>query len=332
MLRKTVQAMKIVNGYTHDEEQYTQLIRDILTEGSWEDGRNGWTKCVFGSAMHFSLADNVLPLLTTKKVAWKTCLKELLWFIRGQTNNQLLQEQNVHIWDGNAAAHAHAAAAHEADADANADAKANANANANADAMAKANASAGNDLGPIYGHQWRHFNAPYTHCNADYSGAGIDQLGDVISQLKNPATRSSRRLVVSAWNPCQLQEMALPPCHILMQFNVTGGDKLSCSMYQRSGDVGLGVPFNIASYAFLVHLIAHHCGLVAHEFLYYLGNCHIYDDHVEALKTQCQRTPLPFPTVCIRGAPKALLDDYTIDDFVVENYLAHDMIKMNMRP
>ena len=313
MLRKTVQAMKIVNGYTHDEEQYTQLIRDILTEGSWEDGRNGWTKCVFGSAMHFSLADNVLPLLTTKKLAWKTCLKELLWFIRGQTNNQLLQDQNVHIWDGNAAAHeahAHAAAAHDADA----------------------RARAANDLGPIYGHQWRHFNAPYTHCNADYSGAGIDQLGDVISQLKNPATRSSRRLVVSAWNPCQLQEMALPPCHILMQFNVTGGDKLSCSMYQRSGDVGLGVPFNIASYAFLTHLIAHHCGLVAHEFLYYLGNCHIYDDHVEALKTQCQRTPLPFPTVCIRGAPKPLLDDYTIDDFVVENYLAHDMIKMHMRP
>jgi len=311
MLRKTVQAMKIVNGYTHDEEQYTQLIRDILTEGSWEDGRNGWTKCVFGSAMHFSLADNVLPLLTTNKLAWKTCLKELLWFIRGQTNNQLLQDQNVHIWDGNAAAHeATDAAAHEA----------------------AAHARAANDLGPIYGHQWRHFNAPYTHCDADYSGAGVDQLGDVITQLKNPATRSSRRLVVSAWNPCQLPEMALPPCHLLMQFNVTGGDKLSCSMYQRSGDVGVGVPFNIASYAFLTHLIAHHCGLIAHEFLYNLGNCHIYDDHVEALKTQCQRTPLPFPTVRIRGAPKALLDDYTIDDFVVENYLAHDMIKMNMRP
>ncbi len=316
--------MKIVNGYTHDEEQYTQLIRDILTEGSWEDGRNGWTKCVFGSAMHFSLADNVLPLLTTKKLAWKTCLKELLWFIRGQTNNQLLQDQNVHIWDGNAAAHAADADAHEADADAHA---------ADTDAhAADAHARAANDLGPIYGHQWRHFNAPYTHCDSDYSGAGVDQLGDVITQLKNPATRSSRRLVVSAWNPCQLPEMALPPCHILMQFNVTGGNKLSCSMYQRSGDVGLGVPFNIASYAFLTHLIAHHCGLIAHEFLYNLGNCHIYDDHVEALKTQCQRTPLPFPTVRIRGAPKALLDDYTIDDFVVENYLAHDMIKMNMRP
>ena len=224
----------------HDENQYLHLINDILQYGLLEQGRNGYTKNINGSAMHFSLADQVLPLLTTKAVAWKTCFKELLWFIRGQTDNALLQAQQVGIWNGNAS-------------------------RAFLDAQGLLN-RAENDLGPIYGHQWRHFNASYGTCHDDYSGQGVDQLADILAQLKNPATRSSRRLVMSAWNPAQLGEMALPPCHVLVQFHVTGGDLLSCSLYQRSADVGLGVPFNIASYAFLTHLVAHHCGLRAHDF------------------------------------------------------------------
>ena len=134
-----------------------------------------------------------------------------------------------------------------------------------------------NDLGPVYGHQWRHFNASYVNCQTDYTGLGIDQLQQVIDKLKNSKNRTCRRIIMCAWNPTQLDEMALPPCHILVQFNVLEGNKLSCSLYQRSGDVGLGVPFNIASYGFLTHLIAHHCGLVATDFYYHLGNCHIYD-------------------------------------------------------
>ena len=123
-------------------------------------------------------------------------------------------------------------------------------------------------MGPIYGHQWRHFNASYIDCHSDYTNKGVDQLKYIIDQLKDPKSRASRRLILSAWNPCQLSEMALPPCHILMQFNVVNNTKLECALYQRSGDVGLGVPFNIASYAFLTHLLAHHCGLEAKKHLF----------------------------------------------------------------
>ena len=154
-----------------------------------------------------------------------------------------------------------------------------------------------NDLGPVYGHQWRHFNAPYTNCRADYSGQCVDQLQYIIDALKDPVERFSRRLVMSAWNPCQIDEMALPPCHVLCQFNVSQGNKLSCALYQRSADCGLGVPFNIASYSFLTHILAKHCGLEAYEFIYTLGNCHVYDDHVEAMKEQLGRPSYDFPTI-----------------------------------
>lgn len=287
-----------------DEAQYTELIKDILTRGSMEKGRNGFTKVVVGNIMYFDLTNNKLPLLTTKKVAWKSCLKELLWFIRGQTDNGILQKQNVKIW----------------------------NANASRDFLESRNLAhyRDNDLGPIYGFQWRHFNAEYSDCDADYSNKGIDQLEYVINQLKNPETRTSRRLLISAWNPCQLDEMVLPPCHVLMQFNVVDGNKLSCSLYQRSGDVGLGVPFNIASYSFLTHLLAKHCDLEAHEFIYHLGNAHIYDDHITSLTEQVKREPLKFPTVQIKSKHDNI-NDYNFEDFVVENYNSHETIRMEMR-
>jgi thymidylate synthase len=278
----------------HEENQYLNLIDDILSDGTKEEGRNGTTFAAVGAAMHFSLNDRRVPFLTTKRLAWKTCLKELLWFVRGDTDNALLQAQGVHIWDGNSAGRPDG------------------------------------DLGPIYGFQWRNFGGEYPANNNDNYKKGVDQLQAVIDALKDPEQRASRRLLISAWNPCQLDAMALPPCHVLMQFHVTDGTRLSCSLYQRSGDVGLGVPFNIASYSLLTHLIAHHCGLDAHEFVYHLGNAHIYDDHVAALQLQATREPHEFPRIAIR----ALHDDiggYEVGDFEVQGYECHDAIQMTMR-
>ena len=304
MLRRALDTLKIgPDGERHDENQYLQLIRDILEYGEEVEGRNGTTKAVFGSAMSFSLDNGTLPLLTTKKVAWKTCLKELLWFIQGCTDNDVLQKQKVRIWDGNASREF-------------------------LDSRGLQHLEEG-DLGPVYGHQWRHFNAEYKTRYDDYTGKGVDQLQYVIDQLKDPEQRSSRRIIMSAWNPCQLNEMALPPCHVLCQFNVIG-EKLSCSLYQRSGDVGLGVPFNIASYSFLTHLLARHCGLQAHEFVYYLGNTHIYDDHYEPLQAQVEKTPYAFPSLSIVNL-KDNINDYILSDFVVEDYSHHDVVKMEMR-
>lgn len=290
---------------SHDERQYSNLIWDILGYGTVEKTRNGTTMSVFGAGMHFSLRDGILPLLTTKRVAWVTCLKELLWFIRGCTDNAILKEQGVHIWDANASREF-------------------------LDGRGLTQLRE-NDLGPVYGHQWRHFNAPYIGCDADYSGKGVDQLAGIIATLKDPAQRTSRRMVMSAWNPQQLDEMALPPCHVLVQFNVSEGDLLSCALYQRSGDVGLGVPFNIASYALLTHLLAHHCGLRAHEFIYNVGNAHIYEEHVSALQGQVEREPYPFPVLEIIGGPKERIEDYIPADFVVRNYTYHAAIKMEMK-
>ena len=291
-------------NFFHEENQYLKLITHILENGTMEDGRNGKALTVFGGAMHFNLKDNKIPLLTTKKVAWKTCLKELLWFIRGDTNNEHLQEENVKIWNANASREF-------------------------LDSRGLQNLRE-NDLGPVYGHQWRFFNAEYSDCDQDYKGKGVDQLQYIIDSLKNPETRNSRRLVMSAWNPCQINEMALPPCHVMAQFNVCGGNRLSCALYQRSGDVGLGVPFNIASYSFLTHIIAKHCDLVADQFVYYLGNCHIYDDHIEKLREQTLREPFAFPTVEITNKHENI-EDYTINDFVLSNYECHKTIKMEMR-
>jgi thymidylate synthase len=289
-----------------EEQQYLNLIQKIMREGVMEEGRNGNTLSVFGELMRFSLNDRKIPFLTTKKLAWKTALKELLWFIRGETNNTTLNEQGVHIWDANSTRNF-------------------------LDDRGLITREEG-DLGPIYGYQWRHFNAPYQNCHTNYSGQGIDQLQYIINNLKSadPIKRTSRRLIMTAWNPCQLDEMALPPCHVMVQFQVTLGNKLSCMLFQRSGDIGLGVPFNIASYSMLTHLLAHHCGLEAHEFVYTLGNAHIYDDHIEALSQQLQREPLKFPRLSINQIYENI-NDYKVEDFVVEDYQCHSSVFMPMR-
>ena len=224
-----------------------------------------------------------------------------------------MQGEGVHIWDGNGSREF-------------------------LDSRGLVNNRVG-DLGPIYGHQWRYFNADYQTCDADYNGKGVDQLQEIIDTLKNPETRTSRRMIMTAWNPCKLNEMALPPCHIMCQFNVTEGNKLSCSMYQRSGDVGLGVPFNIASYSFLTHLLAKHTGLEAHEFVYFLGNCHIYEEHIEPLKEILKRDPYEFPMLRINikdiqtretRETRENISDYKVEDFEVIGYKSHEVIKIPM--
>ena len=306
-----------IKKMSHEEYQYLNLIENILENGHWEDGRNGKTKSIFGDSMRFSLKDNKIPILTTKKTAWKTCLKELLWFIRGETDAKHLEEQGVHIWDGNSSREY-------------LDSR---GLNLNPEGM----------LGPIYGYQWRNFNANYNCFSGkrlldnDFNDInknninfkGIDQLQQIIDALKDPLQRTSRRLIMTAWNPCQLDQMALPPCHILCQFNVHDGNKLSCSMYQRSIDCILGSPFNIASYSFLTHLLAKHCGLEAYEFVYFMGNCHLYENAIDAAKLQITREPFPFPTVSIKQV-RENINDYTVDDFEIHNYNSHEAIKVAM--
>jgi thymidylate synthase len=305
MLKRALESLKINNqGNYHDENQYISLITDILNHGEIVNGRNGNALTVFGSSMHFNLENNVIPILTTKRVAWKTCAKELFWFLKGSTDNTLLVDNNVRIWNENASRQfLDSRNLHHLEE---------------------------NDLGPVYGHQWRHFNAKYDTCNTDYKNKGVDQIQYIINCLNDPVERYSRRLILCAWNPEQLDQMALPPCHVLAQFNVIG-EKLSCSLYQRSGDVGLGVPFNIGSYSLLTHILAKHCGLVASEFIYNLGNAHIYDDHIEVLKQQIKREPQVFPKIIIKNKYETI-EEYSIDDIELINYNSHDTIKMTMRP
>jgi thymidylate synthase len=306
-----------IKKMAHEEYQYLHLIENILENGHWEEGRNGKTISTFGASMRFSLKDNKIPILTTKKTAWKTCLKELIWFIRGETDAKLLQKEGVHIWDGNGSREF-------------LDSR---GLNLNPEGI----------LGPIYGYQWRNFNANY-NCfsgkrllNNDFNDIqrnninfkGIDQLQQIIDALKDPKQRTSRRLIMTAWNPCQLDQMALPPCHILCQFNVHDDNKLSCIMFQRSNDEACGTPFNIASYSFLTHLLAKHCGLEAHEFVYFKGNCHIYEDHIEGIKTQLLREPFPFPTISIKQI-RENINDYQVEDFEIHNYQHHPQIKFQM--
>lgn len=296
----------------HQEHQYLSLIEKILAEGVKVPSRNGIVYSVFGETMRYSLREDTLPLLTTKRMGWKTCMNELLWFIRGQTNNHELTKNNVHIWDGNSSK--------------------------------EYLQSIGLDypegeLGPIYGFQWRHFNSTYPSTQPtrgirreelDEEVDPRDQLRWIMSQLVDPKKRHSRRLILSAWNPCQIKDMALPPCHVLSQFWVNPETmELSCHLYQRSGDVGLGVPFNISSYSMLTIMMAKFCGLKAGELIHTLGDAHIYEEHREALEEQLKREPYPFPKMRVIHIPD-VFEEFTVDDFVVEEYQCHPRISMKM--
>ena len=288
-----------------EEHQYLDLIRDIINNGSIEEGRNGKTYTKFGNMMKFSLKNGKIPIITTKQLAWRVCFEELFWFIKGSTNNTELTEKKVNIWNDNSSRDF-------------------------LDSRGLYNLEE-NDLGPVYGHQWRHFNAEYIDCNTNYNGHGIDQLQYIIDQLNNPETRNSRRLVMSAWNPCQINQMALPPCHMICQFHVRDSKYLSCALFQRSGDVGLGVPFNIASYSLLTHILAKHCGLEADEFVHFLGNSHIYEDHLMPLNIQIERNPFEFPSIEICNKHPNI-EDYSISDIKwINPYLSHSSLRMIMK-
>jgi thymidylate synthase len=219
-------------------------------------------------------------------------------------DNKILNEQKVHIWDGNSTKEF-------------------------MESRGLSHYREG-DLGSLYGFQWRYWNAPYEGCDADYSGKGIDQLQNAIDMLKDPLQRTSRRIIVSAWNPEQVDGGVLPSCHNFFQFSVTQGNKLSCTLTARSQDVFLGEPFNIASYSFLVHLIAKHCDLEPYEFILYAGNCHIYDDHFNQVKEQITRNPYPFPSLEILNK-RENINDYVMEDFKLHDYEHHPQIKGAMR-
>lgn len=284
----------------HEEYLYLRLVQDIIANGVEKGDRTGTgTLSKFGCQMRFNLR-KTLPLLTTKRVFWRGVVEELLWFISGSTNAKVLQEKGIHIWDGNASREY-------------------------LDSIGLKEREEG-DLGPVYGFQWRHFGARYTNMNADYSGQGFDQLADVIHKIKfNP---EDRRIILSAWNPADLKLMALPPCHMFAQFYVAKGE-LSCQMYQRSCDMGLGVPFNIASYALLTCMIAHVCDLVPGDLIHVLGDAHVYRNHVGPLLEQLQNSPRPFPVLKINPEKKDI-DSFVANDFELIGYDSHKKIEMKM--
>ena len=284
-----------------EEMQYLDLCRDILENGVRRGDRTGTgTLSKFGVQMRFSLRDDTLPLLTTKRTFWRGVAEELLWFISGSTNANLLQSKGINIWDGNGSREF-------------------------LDSVGLSHREVG-DLGPVYGFQWRHFGAKYVDMHTDYTGQGVDQLAECIQKIKN--SPEDRRIIMSAWNPADLSVMALPPCHMFCQFYVADGE-LSCQMYQRSADMGLGVPFNIASYALLTHMMAQVCGLKPGDFVHTIGDAHIYLNHVDALKAQLQRLPRAFPKLKMNPS-KLDIDLFEFSDFEILGYRPHKTIKMKM--
>ncbi|KAI8048819.1 thymidylate synthase/dCMP hydroxymethylase domain-containing protein [Syncephalis plumigaleata] len=297
----------------HEEYQYLDLLRHILVHGEERADRTGTgTKAVFAPPqMRFSLRDGRFPLLTTKRVPFRAVAEELLWFVRGETDANRLSAKGVKIWDGNGTKEF-------------------------LEQVGLGHRRQG-DLGPIYGWQWRHFGAQYTDCDADYTGQGVDQLAELVHKIRHHP--HDRRLILSAWNVADLKQMALPPCHLLAQFYVSDGNDqqpatLSCQLYQRSCDMGLGVPFNIASYALLTCMLAHVCNLVPGEFIHTMGDAHIYRDHIETLYTQITREPRDFPKLHIRprsdGKPIEKLEDFEFDDFELSGYEPHAKLAMKM--
>ena len=287
----------------HEEKQYLSLVANILNSGDKKENRTDTeTLSLFGAQMRFSLRNNQIPLLTTKRVYWKAVVEELMWFIRGETDSNLLSAKGIHIWDANGTREV-------------------------LDSCGLCNRECG-DLGPIYGFQWRHFGAKYENSNTDYTGCGIDQLKNVVRALKDDP--HSRRIIMTAWNPSDFNDMALPPCHILAQFYVSSNCELSCHLYQRSCDMGLGVPFNIASYSLLTMLLAKASGLKLGDFVHTLGDAHIYVNHMDALSLQLQRFPTQFPQLVIKTNNRQFLEDYTFEDFLLLDYNPCDTIKMDM--
>ena len=291
-------SLGIKNKNNKEESQYLNLLKDIINENNIKESRNSEVYSKFGVRMEFNLL-NGFPLLTTKKMPWKTILRELLWFINGKTDNKLLNDKKVHIWD----------------------------LNSTKEFLESRNLDyeIEGDLGPIYGFQWRHFGAEYIDCDSEYINKGIDQLQYVINEIKNNPT--SRRIIMSSWNPIDIPKMALPPCHVMVQFNVEP-PFIDAQLYQRSGDMFLGVPFNISSYAFLLSIIGNICNYIPRKLVHIIGDAHIYKDHLDAVNLQLERTPLIFPTLEISDIDD--INNISEDMFKIHNYNSEPSIKAKM--
>ncbi|OII72742.1 dihydrofolate reductase-thymidylate synthase [Cryptosporidium ubiquitum] len=288
-------------GREHYEFQYLDLLSRVLENGVYRENRTGIsTYSIFGEMMRFDLRES-FPLLTTKKVAIKSIFEELIWFIKGDTNGNHLIEKKVYIWSGNGSKEylERIGLGHREE----------------------------NDLGPIYGFQWRHFNGEYKTMHDDYTGVGVDQLAKLIDSLKNKP--KDRRHILTAWNPSALSQMALPPCHVLSQFYVSNDNCLSCNLYQRSCDLGLGSPFNIASYAILTMMLAHVCDYKPGELAIFIGDAHIYENHLTQLKEQLSRLPRPFPQLRFKRKVENI-EEFVWEDIQLIGYCPYPPIKMEM--
>ena len=282
------------------EVQYLELLEKILKTGDHRVERTGvGVRSLFGVRMEFDIEDR-LPLLTTKKVFWKTILCELLWFISGSTDATILQQKGIRIWDGNTSREF-------------------------LDRRGLSHLPVG-DIGEGYGFNWRHFGAEYLDCHTDYTGKGKDQLAEIVRLIREEPT--SRRILLSAWNPLTLHKAALPPCHVLCQFYVRGKN-LDCQLYQRSGDMALGVPFNIASYSILTYMLAAVTGLKPGRFIHVIGDAHIYDNHIVGVEEQLKRFPYQFPVLKLKNT-RTNLFDFVEEDFELEGYQSHGTIKLKM--
>jgi len=294
----------------HEEHQYLNLIRHVIQHGQHRPDRTGTgtRSCFAPPQLRFTLTEGTLPLMTTKRVYTKGIIHELLWFIRGGTSSLELAEAGVKIWDANGSREF-------------------------LDRVGLGHYAEGT-LGPVYGFQWRHFGAPYRGPNVDYAGQGVDQLRNLIHAIIHNPT--DRRIILSAWNPAALPEMALPPCHMMCQFYVTLPDehhvrpRLSAILYQRSADIGLGLPFNIASYAMLVHMIAQVTNTEPYELVVQLGDAHVYLNHIAPLvDVQLRRTPTPFPKLLL-DPNISDIDHFAFEHFQIIDYLPHPKIDMEM--
>jgi dihydrofolate reductase/thymidylate synthase len=293
---KVYQNIKYISN--KEEENYLSIMKDILDNNNCIEGRNGVVLSEFGKRMEFDLTKS-FPLLTTKKVGWKTVLRELIWFMNGSTDNKLLKDKKVNIWNANASKEFLKSRGLNYEED---------------------------DLGPVYGFQWRHFGAEYIDCKTDYTNKGKDQLRYIIDEIKN--NPSSRRLILNSWNAADIDKMALPPCHVMVQFNIDG-KYIDGQLYQRSGDMFLGVPFNISSYSFLLYIIGHITGYIPRKFIHIIGDSHIYKEHIDAVNQQIIRKPNVFPTLTI-DSKLIDIDDIKEEYFTINNYFPQGVIRAPM--
>lgn len=286
----------------NEEQHYLDFVTKILETGNKKTDRTGTgTMSLFGAQMRYSLSGGRVPVMTTRRIFWRGVVEELLWMVRGSTDSRELSEVGVHIWDGNASREF-------------------------LDSSGLSNNPIG-DLGPVYGFQWRHFGAVYSGTGADYSGQGVDQLQSIVNTIRT--SPDDRRMVICSWNPSDIKQMALPPCHCLAQFYVADRT-LSCQFYQRSADMVLGVPFNVASYALLTHMIARATDLKAGELVHTIGDAHVYLNHVDQLRSvQLKRRPRLFPTLFPLTVVNEI-EDFKVGDFKLNTYAPYPKIDYRM--